>query len=97
MPTSAEAEEADGGEETIGGAMDSVVLLWHVRHVSDGDDDEKLIGVYRTEDDARAAVERLRDKPGFRDLPEGFECHTYVLNRDGWTEGFVSGVEGLGL
>jgi hypothetical protein len=77
--------------------MDSVVLLWHVREVPDGDDDEKLIGVYRTEDDARAAIDRLKDKPGFRDLPAGFQCHTYQLNRDGWTEGFISGSEAMGL
>jgi len=70
--------------------MDSVVILWHVRKMPDGQDDEKLIGVYRTEADARAAIERLRDKPGFKELPEGFQCHTYPLNRDGWTEGYVT-------
>jgi hypothetical protein len=69
--------------------MDSVVLLWHVQEMPDGHDDEKLIGVYRNEDDARAAIARLRDKPGFRDLPEGFQYETYALNRDQWTEGYV--------
>jgi hypothetical protein len=69
--------------------MDSVVLLWHVHEMPDGQDDEKLIGVYRNEDDARAAIDRLRDKPGFRELPEGFMCETHPLNRDGWTEGYV--------
>jgi hypothetical protein len=28
-----------------------VFLLWHAREFSDGEDDEKLIGVYRTEGD----------------------------------------------
>ena len=70
--------------------MDSVVLLWHVHEMPDGHDDEKLIGVYRTDEEARAAIERLRDKPGFRDRPEGFEYFTYQLNRDGWTEGYVT-------
>jgi hypothetical protein len=74
---------------TSGGLMNSVVILWHTHQKPEGDDD-KLIGVYRTEDDAKAAMERLRDKPGFRDLPEGFSFHTHVLNRDGWTEGYVS-------
>jgi len=69
--------------------MDSVVLLWHVHEMPDGHDDDKLIGVYRNEDDARAAIDRLRDKPGFRELPEGFQYETYSLNRDGWTEGYV--------
>jgi len=70
--------------------MDTVVLLWHIHRLPDDNDDCKLIGAYRTEADARAAIERLRDKPGFKELPEGFEYYTYVLNRDGWTEGYVT-------
>jgi hypothetical protein len=68
--------------------MDSVVLLWHVNEALDGHV-EKLIGVYRNEDDARAAIGRLRDKPGFRELPEGFIYETYAPNEDHWTEGYV--------
>jgi len=63
----------------------SVHLLWHVH-----EDDEKLIGVYMTKADAEAATERLRQKPGFVDTPNGFEIHEYELNQDHWTEGYVS-------
>jgi hypothetical protein len=28
--------------------------------------------------------------PGFRDCPEGFQIFDNVLDRDGWTEGFIS-------
>jgi homoserine kinase type II len=69
--------------------MELVFLLWHVREVQDGDDHELLIGVYKTEQDANAAIERLRQKPGFIDYPNGFQIHPRELNRDGWTEGFV--------
>ena len=69
--------------------MDSVYLLWHSHELDDGHDDVKLIGVYRTELDAQAALERVKDKPGFKELPEGFEIVEYRLNRDGWTEGYV--------
>src|SRR5437867_8664135 len=51
-------------------SMETVFLLWHVHEVGDEDDD-KLIGLYRTEDDARAAIERVRQLPGFADAPEG--------------------------
>lgn len=68
--------------------MDSVYALWHVHDVN-GTDDEKLIGIYRTEEDAKAAVERLKDKPGFRETQGGFSIYTYLLNRDSWEEGFV--------
>jgi len=39
--------------------MNEVFLLWHVHERDDRDDDEKLIGVYRTEADAEAAILRL--------------------------------------
>jgi hypothetical protein len=51
--------------------MNDVYLLWYVREV-DGADHELLIGVYRAEADARAAIGRLRGKPGFAAFPEGF-------------------------
>jgi hypothetical protein len=74
--------------------MDSVFILWHC-HELRGDTDEKLIGVYRTREDAEAAIDRLKDKPGFRDVPDGFEIHDYVLGRDGWTEGYVSQADAM--
>jgi hypothetical protein len=68
--------------------VDSVFLLWHVHQVNDKDE-EKLIGVYRTEHDAKAAIQRLAKKPGFMLTPEGFQYDRYEVNRDHWTEGFV--------
>lgn len=68
--------------------MEDVFLLWHVREHESGTEDEKLIGVYRSESDARAAVMRLSDKPGFGDCPSGFEICKYRLNEDNWAEGF---------
>ena len=55
----------------------------------EGEDTELLIGVYRTEQTARAAISRLKDQPGFRDYLEGFHVYENVLDKDGWTEGFV--------
>ena len=72
--------------------MDAAYLLWHVHEFVEREDDEKLIGIYRTEDDARAAIERVRDQPGFRHFPDGFKISRYELNKDHWTEGFVTAV-----
>lgn len=69
--------------------MDSVFLLWHVREVQGSEDDELFIGVYSTEQEARAAIERLKGKPGFVDYPNGFQIHPCELSRDAWTEGFI--------
>jgi len=71
--------------------MEFVFLLWHVHRLPESaNDDEKLIGAYRTEEDAKAAILRLKDKPGFRESPTGFEISKYELNKDNWTEGYVS-------
>ena len=72
--------------------MDVVYLLWHVHEAPDQGEDAKVIGVYRAEDDARAAIERLRSKPGFRHFPQGFTVERYEVNKDCWTEGFVAAV-----
>jgi homoserine kinase type II len=69
--------------------MDSVWLLWFEQEREDSEDTELLIGVYRTEDDAHAAIQRLKDQPGFREYPKGFKAYEYVLGRDSWAEGFV--------
>jgi hypothetical protein len=70
--------------------MDSVFLIWHVHQFPDREDDEKLIGVYRTETDAQDAIQRLRDKPGFQETPDRFVVDRYELNLDHWTEGYVT-------
>ena len=66
--------------------MDTVYLLWHIHPV---DEDEKLIGVYRTREDADSAILELREKPGFRDTVEGFSVDEYQMNRTHWRDGFI--------
>jgi hypothetical protein len=69
------------------GAM--VHLLWFAPNGPDNDDDSLLIGVYETEVAALEAVQRLSNKPGFVDYPEGFQIHPRELGRDSWVEGFI--------
>jgi hypothetical protein len=68
--------------------MALVYALWHV-HEMNGTEDEKMIGIYRSEGDAKAAVARLKNKPGFRETQDAFSIHKYTLNRDSWEDGFV--------
>ena len=67
----------------------SVQLLWFVRENEEDENTELLIGVYETEQDANAAIERLRSKPGFADFHQGFVVVRYEVNQDHWREGFV--------
>ena len=70
--------------------MSEVVhLLWFVKEMPEGQEDiELLIGVYSSEGEARAAIDRLKDKRGFADFWQGFQICPYELNHDHWTEGF---------
>lgn len=66
-----------------------VFLLWFVSEDGQEVDDGLLIGVYHSEPSAKAAIERLRTKPGFVDYPEGFQVHPRELDQDSWTDGFI--------
>lgn len=69
--------------------MSTVFVLQH-EYEWCGREEVKMIGVYATEAEAQAAVERLRDQPGFRDWSDGFAIDEYTLGEDHWVEGFVT-------
>jgi hypothetical protein len=81
--------------------MTSVFILQHCRTDEAGNDNVKMIGAYTSRTEAESAVARLRTVPGFSDHPaildprkdeetSGFTIDEYALNKDHWTEGFVS-------
>ena len=70
--------------------MTVVYDLWFTREYEDREDTELHIGIYGTRDDAEAAIVSLKDKPGFRDYPEGFEAHEVELGSTGWQYGFTT-------
>jgi hypothetical protein len=67
-----------------------VFLLWHVHGFPDGEEDAKLLGVYSSRELADQARRRALLLPGFRDVPNGFQVSTYSLDKDCWTEGYVT-------
>ncbi len=81
--------------------MASVFVLQHCSTDESGNDDVKMIGAYKSQTEAESAVARLHRMPGFSDSPaildprtgegtSGFTIDEYELNKDHWTEGFVS-------
>lgn len=70
--------------------VDRVFLVTHSHELSGGAEDEKLIGVYSSKENADAAVIRATGLPGFREHPDGFQVDAYVIDADYWTEGFVT-------
>jgi len=69
--------------------MESVYLLWFEQEREASEDIELLLGVYRSESDAKAAIELVKGQPGFRDFPEGLQIHEREVGKTAWTEGFV--------
>jgi homoserine kinase type II len=70
--------------------MSVVYDLWFIREHKDREDTELHIGIYGSRADAEAAIAKLKDKPGFRDYPEGFEAHEVELGHTGWQYGFTT-------
>jgi hypothetical protein len=70
--------------------MNFVFLLWYIRVADTKDEAEILIGAYTSQQEASAAIERLKDKPRFAEAVSGFHIHRYELNKDQWAEGFVT-------
>jgi hypothetical protein len=70
--------------------MTSVFILWHSHETSPGETDDKLIGVYSSRAESEAAKSRAAQREGFKDVPEGFEITEYELNKDHWTEGYLT-------
>ncbi|MBD8900589.1 serine kinase [Rhodanobacter sp. DHG33] len=81
--------------------METVFLVQHSRVLPSGTEDVKIIGVYRTLDTAKAAIQRLETQPGFAKHPNiidpgvaaeesGFYIGEYELDRDHWVDGFVT-------
>jgi hypothetical protein len=67
-----------------------VYLLWFEKEMPEGEEDiELLIGVYSSEETAKAAIERVKDKKGFVDFQQGFNIYPHQLDRDSWLEGFI--------
>ena len=80
------ARSTDRGDAKV---AESVYLLWFVKEREDQCDIELLIGIYSSEQDAHLVIERLKNKPGFVNFPEGFQIHRNEVGRTGWEDGYI--------
>ena len=69
--------------------MSYVFILWYIVAPDTENEDELLIGVYKTDGDAKSAIELLKDQSGFKDAPPGFQIVSYELILDHWNQGYV--------
>jgi hypothetical protein len=76
------------------GAMNNVYLLQHSHEFDDGSESVKVLGIYSTRKEAKAAIIRFLRLPGFCDAPKGFSVDKFELNKDEWVEGyFTEGID----
>lgn len=71
-----------------------VYVLWHLYELSDDfgiHDEEKLIGVFSSEEKARNVISEMKDLEGFRDYPvDCFEINEMEIDRASWMDGFTT-------
>lgn len=78
--------EPRSSQEKVGSDYEICFILWHL---GPGADNNKLIGVYASKADVRAAINRVKNATGFVSSPKGFQFEEYEIGKDHWTEGFV--------
>jgi hypothetical protein len=66
-----------------------IYMLWFEQEQEDAADIELLIGLYETEEQAKAAIDRHKSMPGFADYPQGFNIYERELGVEGWVDGFI--------
>ncbi|WP_298885302.1 hypothetical protein [uncultured Bradyrhizobium sp.] len=74
--------------------MRTVFLLWHSypreKGLDEHDTEDKLVGVYSSAAEAEAAKMRKLQFEGFRDYPDCFQVCEMEVDKDAWSEGFVT-------
>ena len=69
--------------------MTTVVVVHHV-YAAESGEEVKLIGIYSSPEIAHREIEKLKEQPGFRSLPEHFSVDEYKLDQTNWSEGYIS-------
>jgi len=64
--------------------------VYVLQHENPKNEDVKFIGVYSSRPAAQAAIRRLSKQPGFSKAIKGFHIDAYEVDKDHWTEGYVT-------
>ena len=69
---------------------DVAYVVYHEFEYPEEVDNVRFIGLFSEQIDADRVIEYLRAKPGFKRYADGFTVGTYQLDKDHWTEGFIT-------
>lgn len=70
-------------------ALDMYQVEWF-KELDDDVADEKLIGVFSTLEKAKEALDNAARLPGFRDSADCLSLGRIDVDKDHWTEGFLT-------
>ncbi|SIS33976.1 hypothetical protein SAMN05421639_102807 [Chryseobacterium shigense] len=82
-----EKDEIDRGSSVV----QNLTAIFSVSHIYTIDrylDDERIIGVFSSLEEAQQNVDELKQQPGFKEHPEDFMVGEIELNKLLWTSGF---------
>jgi len=65
-------------------------LLQHSYEDDDGCEETKIIGIFSTEEKAKEVAQVYRTIEGFSRYPDCFFIDAYELDKQFWTEGFIT-------
>ena len=72
--------------------MKHVYLLWHTHIIENlrNGEDVKLLGTFSSVELAKNAENRAKLLAGFKDAVDGFHISEYEIDKQHWTDGFVT-------
>jgi hypothetical protein len=87
----------EDGTGNAGDPIERIYSLWHFQIGADEQEEyddpaqrPQEIGLFSSDDRARDAIARLKERPDFRDFPNGFRIDSAPPDIDHWEGGFVS-------
>jgi homoserine kinase type II len=66
----------------------NVYILFHINKLND--EDSKIVGVYSSKENAQKAKKKMKTLPGFKDSPNSFILDRYELDKEYWSDGFIT-------
>jgi hypothetical protein len=70
--------------------MKSVFLLQHSYERTEDCEETKIIGIFSSKEKVEECIKKFKELDGFKDYPDCFFVDEYEIDKENWTEGFVT-------
>ena len=69
--------------------LKKIYFLYYVYEFEDGHDDIRLLGVFSSKEKANIALKNIKKNPNYKKIKNLFSIHQIIIDKLGWTEGYV--------